>query len=96
MEPLEIIIDDPKSSLIQVRDNENGEYWVRRSSVHIIDGKSYRLTERAAALAKRTAARVAARQSKRDAEFAVHRKRQKVKRDAAEEILAELQTGETI
>ena len=89
MDPLEIIVDDPKSSLIKVRDSEDGEYWVKRSSVHLIDGKYYRMTDRQAALAKQAERRAAARQTKKDLEFASHRSRQKAKRDAAEALLLE-------
>jgi hypothetical protein len=90
MDPLEIIVDDPKSSLLKVRDSEDGEYWVKRSSVHLIDGKYYRMTDRQAALAKQAERRAAARQTKKDLAFTEHRAKQKRKRDAAEEIVREV------
>jgi len=89
MDPLEIIVDDPKSSLLKVRDGEDSEYWVKRSSVHVIKGQSFRMTERQASLAKQAERRAAARQTKKDLEFALHRSRQKAKRDAAEALLLE-------
>jgi len=90
MEPLTILVDDQNSSLLKVRDKEESEYWVKRASVHVIKGQSYRMTDRQATLAKQAERRAAARQSKRDAEFAALRTKQKRKRDAAEEILQEV------